>query len=101
MLIVAGFVRIDIAKVDGAIEAARSMMAATRMEPGCISYTFATDLEDESVIRIFEEWESAAALQAHFKTPHMADFQKTLSELGPTELKVQRYDVARVAGLSD
>jgi quinol monooxygenase YgiN len=75
------------------------MMAATREEPGCISYTFSADLGDESLFHIFEEWESQEALDAHFQAPHMAVFQGKLGEIGVREMKVQKYDVAGVTPL--
>jgi quinol monooxygenase YgiN len=99
MLVIAGYVRMDPAKRDASVAAATTMMAETRKEAGCISYTFSSDLEDEGVFRIFEEWESPAALDAHFQSPHMAEFQKQIPNLGVKEMKVQRYEIAKVGPL--
>jgi quinol monooxygenase YgiN len=55
--------------------AALRMMAATRKEAGCISYSFFGDLTESGLFRIFEEWESQQALDAHFVSPHMATSQ--------------------------
>jgi quinol monooxygenase YgiN len=96
MLVIAGRFRLDPGKRAQAIAAARELMRETRREPGCISYTFMNDLEDEAVFHIFEEWESPEALAAHFATPHMARFQQVVPSLGPSEMRVQRYEVARV-----
>ena len=99
MLVVAGFVRIDKEHMAGAVLAARKMVAETRKEQGCISYSFAMDVLDDSIIRIFEEWESAEALQAHFQTPHMAEFQKRLTSYNLQEMIVKRYGIDKVEPL--
>ena len=96
MLVVAGYVKLDPAKVETATEAARAVMAATRQEEGCISYTFSADLDEPGHFHIFEEWESQAALDAHFKAPHMAEFQKAMGGFGVSEIRVQRYEVGQV-----
>jgi quinol monooxygenase YgiN len=99
MLVIAGAIRIDPSNRDAAVEAAIEMMEATRKESGCISYTFSADLADPGAFRIFEEWESQEALDAHFAAPHMAKFQKQVGGLGVREMKVQRYEIASVGPL--
>lgn len=96
MLVVAGHVRIDPANDAAAREAARAVMEATRAEPGCISYVFSADFDEPGLYRIFEEWESAEALEAHFETPHMATFQAAVGGMGVQEMDVKRYEVASV-----
>lgn len=96
MLVVAGHVCIDPAHREEAVAAARTMMEATCREPGCRSYVFSADLDDPARFRLFEEWESAEALEAHFATPHMAAFQKAMGGLGVREMAVQRYEVSSV-----
>lgn len=99
MLVVAGHVRIDPANRAGAVAAAKAMMEETRKEAGCRSYTFSADLEEEGLFHIFEEWDSPAALDAHFRTPHMARFQKEVAGFGVREMKVKRYEIAKVGPL--
>ena len=99
MLVIAGHIRLDPAKRDAAIAAARDVMQETHKEPGCISYTFSTDLADDGLFHVFEEWESQDALDAHFKTPHMATFQGAMGGFGIQEMKIQRYEVASVGSL--
>ena len=96
MLVIAGTISIDPTRRDEAVAAASEMMAETRKEAGCISYTFSADLSDPGGFRIFEEWESQDALDAHFQAPHMAQFQAVVGKLGVREMKVQRYQVASV-----
>jgi quinol monooxygenase YgiN len=96
MLVVAGHVRMNPAKVAEATEAANAVMEATRKETGCLSYTFSRDLSEDGLFHIFEEWESQAALDAHFKAPHMATFQKAMGGFDVQEIKVNRYEVSQV-----
>ena len=96
MLVVAGRIRLDPAKRAVAIAAARELMRDTRKEKGCISYTFSADVEDEGLFHVFEEWESPAALAAHFQAPHMLSFQKAAAGFGVKEMKIQRYEVSSV-----
>ena len=94
MLVIAGHVKIDPAKLDEATPAAVEMMQETHKEPGCISYSFSAALDEPGTIRIFEEWESQGALDAHFKAPHMAKFQQAMGGFGVKEMVVHRYEVA-------
>jgi quinol monooxygenase YgiN len=96
MLVIAGHFRIDPAKQPLAEAAARDMMQATRREPGCIAYVFSSDLSEPGLLHLFEQWESAAALEAHFVAPHMATFQRLVGGFGVKESKVERYEIASV-----
>ena len=99
MIVIAGRVVIEPAKREEAVQAALEMMRETAREPGCISYTFSADLSDPGTFRIFEEWESQQALDAHFTTPHMARFGAAIGQLGVKEMNVQRYEVSSVGPL--
>jgi quinol monooxygenase YgiN len=92
MIIVAGTIRVPEDKVEALIPVARATLAATRAEPGCISYSYAFDIEDRGLIRIFEEWESRAHLEAHFKQPHMVPWREKLAEAGASDRKLKRYE---------
>jgi quinol monooxygenase YgiN len=99
MLVVAGEIEIDPANREKAVATALEMMEATRREPGCISYAFSADLAHPGRFRIFEEWQSQAALDLHFAAPHMAAFQGKVAGLGVKGMKVQKYEVAAVGPL--
>ncbi len=99
MIVIAGQIRIDAAHWDKAVEAVKVMMAETHKEPGCHAYEFSADLNQEGVFRLFEEWESEAALAAHFKAPHMAAFQKVIGEVGVKGMDLKRYEVSSAGPL--
>jgi quinol monooxygenase YgiN len=92
MIVVAGTISIDPAKRDVAIAAIRDLMAETRKEKGCVAYVMSGDFEDAGCIRLFEEWESQEAIDAHVKAPHMAKFQAQIPNLGFRGMKLERYE---------
>ncbi len=79
MLVVTGIIEIDPADRDAAKIAAAKMAEATRDEDGCITYAFYEDVEVPGRFRVYEEWESMAALAAHAQTPHMGEFRAALA----------------------
>lgn len=95
MLVTAGSIRIR----PGAHETARAALAdllpATRAEEGCRAYTFAWDVDDGDLLRIYEEWDDEAALAAHLETEHVGVFNEAIGPVlaGRPELEV--HHVAR------
>ena len=71
--------------------AALKMSAASEAESGCRAYRFYSDLRDANTFLLYEEWESEEALAAHFKTPHMAEFQAQLPDIIASEPAINRY----------
>ena len=79
MLIIAGTITVDPSDVEALTAAAVEMMRATRAEPGNLAYAFSRDLGDPRLVHVFEQWQDDEALAAHFKTPHMAEFQRQIA----------------------
>jgi quinol monooxygenase YgiN len=98
MLIVTGEIEIDPADVETVRAAAIVMMDETGKEAGCRFYRFYQDLGHPGKIRVYEEWESQAHLDAHMATPHMADWRRALS--GVT-VKSRRIHVLTGASVHD
>lgn len=94
MIIVAGYVFIKPEQREKAAQVALKMTAATKPEAGCIAYDFYSDLADGNRFHVYEEWESDEALQAHFKTPHMAEFMAALPGLIAAPPVINRYESA-------
>jgi quinol monooxygenase YgiN len=78
MLIVHVVAQISPEALESLRDTARKMVAATTAEPGCITYAFTFDILSPGTMRIVEVWKDQAALDAHFKTPHMAEFQAAI-----------------------
>jgi quinol monooxygenase YgiN len=97
MIIVSGTVRIRPEARDAAVLAASVMMEATREELGCRAYRFSFDVTDPTLVYVYEEWESAEALDRHFQTPHMAAFQQELPALLAGAPAIARFEATPVA----
>ena len=95
MLVVAGDVVIDPERVSEGTAAAREVMAATRREPGCISYTFSADLEEPGRFHVFEEWESEATLVEHLRAPSYLNMLAHLGKVGIRAAVTRKYRVDR------
>lgn len=96
MLVVSGEIEIAAADREKALAAIAPMVEATRREAGCQSYAFYESVEAPNRFRIFEEWDDAAALEAHFASAHMAIFQGVLGGLKVLAMDVKRYEVTKV-----
>lgn len=99
MIVVSGTFEVDPAQRARALEVAGAMAAASSAENGCVAYGFWSDPANETRFRVFEEWESAAALDAHFQTPHMATFIAELGTLGVSSAEVWRYEATEKSRL--
>jgi quinol monooxygenase YgiN len=80
MIIVNGTVRFAAGRIDGLRAALTRNVAATRAEAGCLSYSYAVDVEDPDLVHVSEQWESEAAIDAHMAAPHMAEM---MGAVGP------------------
>ncbi|MEQ8675510.1 MAG: putative quinol monooxygenase [Aggregatilineales bacterium] len=99
MLVISGTIQIKPEMRDEAVQVAVKMQTASQAEDGCVVYRFYADLEDPNTFRIFEHWESDAALKSHFETPHMAEFRQHLPRLVADRGDLLRYEVSNVAKL--
>jgi len=97
MVVVAGTVKIKPERREEAQQLALRMATATRAESGCLTYQFYADLTDPATFFLFEEWENDEALNRHFQTPHMAEFQKHLPGLLAGPINVKRYTIQTVS----
>jgi quinol monooxygenase YgiN len=71
MIAVLGHIDVDAAVRDELVASTADLQRATRLEePGCLMYTMSADPADPRRICIVELWESAAALDAHFRHPN-------------------------------
>ena len=93
MIVIAGKILVKPERRDEAQRAALAMAEATRREAGCISYAFYADLVEPGTFFIFEEWESDAALAAHFQSEHMVRFQQQVPPLVAGPPSIKRYVV--------
>lgn len=65
-----------------------SLVDPTRKEKGCVDYIFYQDNEDESILMLYENWESEEDLEVHMNTER---FKNTFAKIeGMFELTVHK-----------
>jgi len=76
---------------DDLLAVLRGLVPKVRAETGCLEYGPMIDAPNamtapnrDNVVTMVEKWQSLAALEAHLKTPHMADFRRQTEPLGLT-----------------
>lgn len=79
MLLIQGWLKLAAGEFDKVADEARTMVAATNAEPGCIHYSFACDIGDPDLIHIAERWTDSEALTAHGASAHMKVFNKAMA----------------------
>jgi quinol monooxygenase YgiN len=57
-----------------------ALVGPTRAEEGCINYDLHQSVEDPSLFVFFENWTTAAALEAHARSPHITHFRSICGE---------------------
>ncbi len=80
------------ADIPAITDAALAMMAATRAEEGCLEYEFSEVIGEPGTMRIYERWESAQALEAHFEAPHMGVWRDALKNVTVHGRDLVRYE---------
>lgn len=73
---------------------ARDVIAATRKEPGCISYSLMEDPYDAGTCLFVEEWTDKKALEAHLTMAHLAEWRAKSKDLlaGKTAIKLYQAE---------
>lgn len=69
---------------EAALKSAQPWIDGALAQPGCLHYDWSADLNDPARINVFEEWDSEAALAAHFAGPQYAGM---LAHIGASGLK--------------
>lgn len=92
MIILAGSVRIQPGFHAKALAHIRTMVEATRREPGCLAFDFSLDVFDDHLVRIFEIYADQAALDAHRLTPHFAAWRAGWPACGIGDRAITEYE---------
>jgi len=90
---------IDPERREDALELADHLVEQSNEEAGVIDYRAAVDVQDENVIRFFEQYEDAAAVEAHEESEHFQRFEDELPDLLAGEPEVLQFDVDDVTEL--
>jgi quinol monooxygenase YgiN len=94
MIIVAGTFRIAQGKKEAALPHMRAVIEATRAEPGCVTYSFAFDALDDHLVRVFEIYKDAEAVDAHRKAPAFLAWRAAGAEAGVSDRDISVHQVS-------
>ncbi|PBC04488.1 putative quinol monooxygenase [Mesorhizobium sp. WSM3860] len=92
MILIIGTIRLPADKLEQAKPAMERMISASRAEAGCLEYSYAQDVLDPGLIHVSEAWRDRAALDAHFKSTHIAEWRANWAELGIGDRKLTLYE---------
>jgi quinol monooxygenase YgiN len=93
-IIIAGTVRVPPENIPLFRPHMQTMLSASRAEDGCITYSYAVDVAEPGLVRIFEAWRDQAAIDAHFQAPHMAEWRAAWPQFGVTDRQLKIYEIA-------
>lgn len=93
-LIVAGTVRVPPEELGALRPHMIKMLTASRLEDGCLTYSYGEDMADPGLIRVFEVWRDRAALDAHFASGHMLEWRAACAEHRVHDRKISAYEIA-------
>ncbi len=65
--------RFDAADHEAIAATLKALTAASRLEPGCVSYVPHFVEDDSNVVLIYEQYKDEAALEFHRHTPHFQE----------------------------
>ena len=96
VLIVAGSITTRDGAREAFLAAVAPMVAATHTEPGCREYVFSPDPDDDNRVLLFELWDDQEALDLHFASDHMAEFQRASANLPVAARDIRKYTISDV-----
>jgi len=85
-------VKVKPGKLEETIAAGKAHIAASRLEPGCVSFDFYVNVDGSDTFLSVEEFKDQAALDAHRKTPHFLAFVPVVLEANLESLSMEWID---------
>ncbi|WP_276258403.1 putative quinol monooxygenase [Haloglomus litoreum] len=94
MIVLNASIPIDPDSRETAVEAATELAQHSREEAGVIDYRVALDVEDDTTLRIFEQYEDEDALNAHMNSDHYGSFESRVPGFAAGAPELHRFDVS-------
>lgn len=90
MVVLTAYCQVKPDCIEEALEACRTVRAASVLESGCDRYDFFQSPDDPTQIVFVEEWSSRADLDLHFEQEAFDKFMATMGDLmtGPPEIRI-------------
>ena len=98
-IIIAGTVRVPPEKLSSLKPHQLAMLEASRVEDGCVTYSYGVDVAEPGLIRVFEVWRDQAAIDAHFAAPHFAAWREANPGLEVSDRHIVIYDATHLKTL--
>jgi quinol monooxygenase YgiN len=93
-IVIAGEITLSAETRSAFLEASRDLQAGTRAdEPGCLAYVFSAHSGNDDVVCVYELWENAASLDAHFQHPNYLGMRNLFGQFGRMSAVVTKYRV--------
>ena len=92
-LISAGSFRASKGVTHAVMKAMEAMATASLAEDGCDACSYARDVFDPTLIRVFEIWRDRASFDTHRSTPHLIAWRAKWPDLGLTTAVLTTYDI--------
>ncbi|MFT5011375.1 MAG: quinol monooxygenase YgiN [Patiriisocius sp.] len=93
MIIISGTVDLDPAQMNAAMAAAKPLIEGALTQEGCMDYDWCPDPLTVGRLRVFERWESEAALVTHFQNNWYNDMRAALAQFGIRGADVLKYRI--------
>jgi quinol monooxygenase YgiN len=93
-LILAGSIRVPPERLADLRPHLAAQVAGSRAEPGCLAYALSEDPLEPGLIRVFEHFTDAAALEHHRASPHMAAWRMALADHDVHDRRMSSFDVS-------
>jgi quinol monooxygenase YgiN len=76
-----------------ALDLCEELAEQSRTEDGVVDYRVATDVEAPNTVRVIEQYEDGAAVEAHMSSDHFESFQAAIAPHLAGEPELYRYEV--------
>lgn len=93
MLLIVGTVRLPAGNLDAARPIMKRMADASRLEEGCLEYSYAEDVFNPGLIHVKEMWSDQDALDRHFAAEHLANWRAAWPSLEIGDRNLRVYEV--------
>jgi len=92
-IIISGTIDLPPENLAAALEAGKPLIEGALTEPGCLDYDWCPDPLNPGRIRVFERWESEAALRQHFESRWYKDMLASMGRFGIIAADTAKYRV--------
>lgn len=94
MILVTGIFRIPRENLDAIRPMMLNVIEASCSEDGCLAYSYAADVVETGLFRVFEAWRDRETLDRHIASDHMRIWAEERDKLGFFGRDISVHDVS-------